>query len=975
MISSLKIALNPQPLLPIKPGRRGVTDLHALKRTECLGVLLKWVLGQCRRLLMGVRVVILFAALVALPGMAMQAYGQKAALPPADFYVAPGGDDTWSGTLAAPNAAKADGPFATVDRARQAVQQLRRSGKHVGAFTVVIRGGTYFLRQPLLFTAEDTGMQDSPVVYQAAPGERVTLSGGVRIGGWKQNAKGAWTTTVADVQRGQWTFSQLWANETRRMRPRLPKNTYYSIDGSLSPSPRAEGKGFDRFKFNPGEIKANWSNPHDVEALCFQTWTMARLRVDSVDETKNIVTLLDNTRGLAAYSGLPKGNRYILENVKEALTEPGEWYLDRPTGVLTYLPLPGETPDKTTLIAPQFSQLVQLVGNKDSFVQYVTFRDIGFAHTNWNLPPDGKGFAQAEVNVDAAISLIGARNCAFENCRVEHTGNYAFELGKGCKYNRIENCILSDLGAGGVKIGEQGIERDINLLTSNNSVRNCLIARGGRVHPAAVGVWIGHSPFNQIEHNAIVDFYYTGISLGWSWGYGPSACHDNHISDNRIAQIGQGVLSDMGGIYTLGLNPGTVLERNVISDVHSFDYGGWGIYFDEGTSDITARDNIVYRTKTGGLHQHYGQNNRVVNNIFAFSEQAQLIRTRPEDHLSFTIEHNIIYDTQPSVLGSNWTGNGKNFALDYNDYWNTGGGNLIFGGKTFADWQQLGQDVHSQVADPQFVSPETGDFRLKPGSPAEKIGFKPIDVTQVGPQPENNPAGTTEGGNNAVVMQARQAVQQEGAVPAALRAFPPPPPPAPPAPIADGFEEGKPGDKAADATTSEENATATLRVTNETAHTGKQSLKFVDAPGQKFGYNPHLFYSPNYMQGTATASFALRVEPGFLLTHEWRDNANPYHVGPSLRIDGQGNLTANGQKVATLPPGQWVTFDITCGLGNKANGKYDLTVHLPNQATPIHLANLPCSPEFRSLTWFGFSAEGTQAAVGYLDDLALSVRQ
>ena len=251
--------------------------------------------------------------------------------------------------------------------------------------------------------------------------------------------------------------------------------------------------------------------------------------------------------------------------------------------------------------------------------------------------------------------------------------------------------------------------------------------------PAAVGVWIGHSPHNRIEHNDIFDLYYTGISVGWVWGYAPSQAHDNDIGWNHVYTIGQHVLSDMGGIYTLGISPGTRIHDNCFHDIDSFSYGGWGLYTDEGSSNIVLENNVVYRTKTGGFHQHYGKDNVLRNNVFAFAKEQQLQRTRTEPHNSFVFERNIVYwDNDSPLMGSNWRDN--HFRLDKNIYWNSSSRPVRFPGDLrLEQWQaKREQDQGSLVADPKFVDPQRNDFRLRDDSPARKLGIQSLDAAQAG---------------------------------------------------------------------------------------------------------------------------------------------------------------------------------------------------------------------------------------------------
>jgi parallel beta-helix repeat protein len=201
-----------------------------------------------------------------------------------------------------------------------------------------------------------------------------------------------------------------------------------------------------------------------------------------------------------------------------------------------------------------------------------------------------------------------------------------------------------------------------------------------------------------------------------------------------VHHIGQGMLSDMGGIYTLGVQPGTVIRNNVFHDIEKYSggYGGWGIYTDEGSSGILVENNLVYRTSTAGFHQHYGRENIVRNNIFAWGREAQIMRTREEDHRSFTFERNIVLWNQGDLLGSNWSNN--QYLFDHNLYFDARQKPLRFKDWSWDEWQKRGQDVHSMVADPRFADAANGNFALKSGSPAAQIGFALLNLSQVGPR-------------------------------------------------------------------------------------------------------------------------------------------------------------------------------------------------------------------------------------------------
>jgi hypothetical protein len=489
--------------------------------------------------------------------------------------------------------------------------------------------------------------------------------------------------------------------------------------------------GTDHFRFAPGDL-TNYAHLDDAEIVALHLWVGCRLRPTAIDESAHEVRLAKAPRRRLTETFAAKPfARYRVENARELLDAPGEWYCDRATGVLTYLPKSGESPESAAAVVPAVPQLLRLEGRPNAPVHHVTFRGLTFAH--WERWPDRTDTCdtQAAADVPAGVHAEYARDCAFERCMVTRGGGYGLHLARGCRSCRVERCELTDLGAGGVKFGEMQVPKNDADLAAGNAITDCTIRDGGKVFPQAVGVWVGQSPDNRIAHNHIHHLTYSGVSVGWTWGYGPARAGGNVVEANRIHDIGAGLLSDMAGVHTLGSQPGTAIRGNVIHDVAAFQYGGWGVYFDEGSTGVVAEGNLVYRTTHGGFHQHYGKDNLVRNNVFACGRDAQVRRTRPEAHRSFTFERNVVYWTTGKLLDGRW--DDGHVLMERNLYWRPGG-DARFGTLTLAEWQAKGRDSGSLVADPLFMDPERDDFRLRPDSPAGRVGLVPPDWSRAGPR-------------------------------------------------------------------------------------------------------------------------------------------------------------------------------------------------------------------------------------------------
>jgi hypothetical protein len=702
----------------------------------------------------------------------------------ADIYVSPNGNNDWTGRLAEPNADGTDGPVKTIDTARRKVREMKARGALPDGMTVHIRGGQYQLTRPLVFTPEDSG----PVTYAAWQDEEVTIDGGVRITDWtvtEHKGRPAWVADVRGHLAKHGSFKSLFVNGDRRERPRLPKKDFFWMEDvpDISLDNWELFDGSHRFVAAEGDIE-NWDNIDDVDVVVMHFWIDDRMPIASYDPETRMVTSSRTSIFALTDDWSGKWAKYYLDNVGAALSEPGEWYLDKQAQKLTYLPHEGETPENCEVVVPVILQLLRLEGDpvEDRCVHSLRFRDLTLQYTDW-VQPSGRAVwfdpykpadawrwkdsfrhfvenngidphcdyatvPQGAIHIPGAVWMEGARECELADCTIQHVGSFGVDLGEGCQGVRI---VGNDIGDHTSPLNR----RTHGVMVSDNTIH-----AGGRVWGAAPGVVLVHAAWCTVAHNEIHDMLYTGVSCGWVWGYTPSVTMQNSIEYNHIYDIGQGILNDMAAIYLLGVQPGTTVRNNFLHDVRRSNYGGSGVYMDEGSSHIVVENNVVCNVDDWGCCQHFGVENIIRNNIFVdcqggLENGRGPRRMHTHGHASFNAMSNIIMtdDTKAVYfheLKNELAEGCPQLFLHNNLYWNKGEGDVFLqrrtaaeagavassdeGKMTLAQAQQQGYDVNSIEADPKLGDVAAGDVSLPEDSPAWKIGFRPIDISTVGPR-------------------------------------------------------------------------------------------------------------------------------------------------------------------------------------------------------------------------------------------------
>lgn len=606
-------------------------------------------------------------------------------------------------------------------------------------YEVRLAPGTYYLGAPFVFEKGHTAR----VSFVAEEGE-VLLSGGREIKGFTETTVNGVKALVAEipaVRLGEWYFEELYVNKTPRNRPVAPSGgKKYRITNV--PNHPAENFGSTDVRFfDAGDgVFDGISHVTDTTVEILHFWLSERLPVTGYDRENKRVHFDRLPRRPLIDDKEPGYAKYRILNVFEELKEPGQWYLERESGRLYYIPLPGETAGNILVEAPVLRNLLEIRGEKGEVLSGITFRGITFECTGSDMCDEGAKvryatYGQAAANRDGALRMTYANGISFEGCRVRNVGNYGIEIGEGCRNIAIEGCEIENTGAGGIRVTGAPAGRDEAAATGLVRIENCYVHDCTRVDYGAIGIYVGHAFSVRIAHNDICRLKYSGISVGWVWGMLPSRTGNCVIEYNHIHHCGDGDMSDMGGIYLLGPQCGTEVRGNYIHDIHRANYGGWGIYLDEGSTNILVEKNIAYDCDTSGFMIHYGTENIVRYNIFGHGD-ANVCFGAGTECVYATFYKNIFYVEENPVFSGSYNYDLEHpwVASDANFFYHKGEGPLhnlhgtnVVGDipKTWADWNAQGHDVFSRIyegKEPILRTPE----ELIP------FGFPEVDASLAG---------------------------------------------------------------------------------------------------------------------------------------------------------------------------------------------------------------------------------------------------
>lgn len=645
--------------------------------------------------------------------------------------------------------------------------------------TVRLDAGQYLLTEPIRLLGKEIGNR-AKIHFVCEEREKAMLCGWVPVTGFSKttvNGVEAWEADMPIIGEELLNAHQFFSASYERLeRPRYPKTGYLYPAGlpgyENSDNPFLErsiwGKDndifhnrTDAFYFHPGEYPM-MTHLQDMQIRMFHYWINEKMTVDAIDYEKNLITFKNPALYLLGSevideNGKSRGGRYFFDNVYEMLNTPGQVYEDRERGKLLYIPRAGESPEDCVIYASNIEQLMIIDG-----MDHLRFENIAFVGSDWKNVERSKevGAQQAAADItNNAVTVDNASHLTFTDCAFMHIGNYAFHGLQNIHDLTVDHCVFRDLGAGGfwiegVRRRDEQTGKPVPEAPSDIRITNNLFSDYGRVFADAVGIFFQYAYDVLIAHNELCHAPYSGIHLGWSWS--PEYAWQTAgylVEKNLVYDIGMGMMSDAGGIYTNGVLENTVIRGNVVYDVKMAEggYGGWGIYMDAYTGGMTVEKNIVYDCSQEAFNSSQGKGNLIRNNIFAFGATGSMSDRSSDGNCAFSLERNIIvtdfapvYRFNPDDRGQTCFKDDSNLLWDYTLHtaYSCINGNLLEIGDVDEIRARVDENIrHNQeqgyyqnilITDPMFRDPQNRDFTLLPASPAFRIGFEPIATDDVG---------------------------------------------------------------------------------------------------------------------------------------------------------------------------------------------------------------------------------------------------
>ena len=844
------------------------------------------------------------------------------------------------------------GPVKTIQRA-QALARVKSAAMAAGTLArgpvrVLIGPGDYPLSATLTFTPADSGTTGAPVSYEARQPGTVQISGGVSLGS-KTAASAAATVSyaappdAAAISGG----SQLFVNGRRATLARQPDaDAAWFVQGALSAPGEVPGKqGAEAFTATPAHLSwiAGLSAADKKRAIVdvYHSWTTSKHRLSGQPAPGGSVRIAP--RALWPFLSQGTSQRFFIENVSGALDAPGEWIYD--SSAVRYISRSDEVGKPLQATLPVLEKLVLVRGEPGRPVVGLQFIGLTFTHSRYLMPESGMNDHQAATEVSAAIEVNRATGFVFANSSVQHTGGWGLWLREAVREARVTGSTFSDLGAGGIKVGLGAQAAADTSATGANLIVGNTVSGTGQVFPGAVGIWVGQSWDNQLLRNTVHDTTYSGISVGWSWGYAPASSGRNLVKGNLLYNIGLRQLADLAGIYTLGRAPGTVIANNIIRNVRgypSYGVGAWGIYNDEGSSGLLIEGNVVLDTDSGGYHLHLGKDNTLKGNIFAGGDAAEIQISNPGADTNLTVQGNLmapkgaqLFNQFTPVPGIRFEGNevslagsGKTPALSQC------GGDCVLGNAAL----QAGAaptDIRSANAAWQGVINTAVAAWRGDGSTTASVG----EAANAGGEPQRRAVGLAAARSVAAVAESPKALI------------------APAADLLVDFVGTAAGARPVNLRYAPSGNLGAMQIEAQADAPNGKCLAFNDGPSLANSWEPYAFAELGHTQGRTVVDFELKIDATATMSVEWRDDAKAYLTGPAMRITAAG-LQVGGKLLAPVAVGVWTKFRMSADLGDDS-GKWSLEM-TPADGKKTSFNGLAISSSsWRRFNNLGFSSAGT----------------